>query len=90
MLGRPKGGTNRYWSKEEKLRIITRWMNGEGSISEIARLKGFLEECILIGSARIERKENQPLRIKESQGIRWSGIKGRRNLPTWSVWSMKT
>lgn len=40
MLGRPKGGMNRYWSKEEKLRIITRWMNGEGSINEIAKAEG--------------------------------------------------
>ena len=22
MMGRPKGGTNKYWSKEEKLRIV--------------------------------------------------------------------
>jgi transposase-like protein len=30
-LGRPKGGANRYHSKEFKLEVITRILNGEGS-----------------------------------------------------------
>lgn len=31
-MGRPKGGTNRKWSKEEKLRIVKRYLNeGIGS-----------------------------------------------------------
>lgn len=37
MLGRPKGGTNRYWSKEEKLRIVKRWLDGEADQREISR-----------------------------------------------------
>lgn len=37
MRGRPKGGTNRYWSKEYKLRIVKRWLDGEGSQREIAK-----------------------------------------------------
>lgn len=36
-MGRPKGGTNRYWSKEEKMRIMKRWLDGEGSKEEIAK-----------------------------------------------------
>jgi transposase-like protein len=32
-MGRPKGGTNRRWSKEEKLRIVKRYLDeGIGSI----------------------------------------------------------
>ena len=27
MIGRPKGGTNRYWTKDEKLRIVNRVLN---------------------------------------------------------------
>jgi transposase-like protein len=30
-IGRPKGGVNRYHSKEFKLEVITRILNGEGS-----------------------------------------------------------
>jgi len=40
MLGRPKGGTNRYWSKEEKLRIVKRWLDGEADQREISRQEG--------------------------------------------------
>lgn len=43
-MGRPKGGTNRYWSKEEKYRIIKRWLDGEGSKQEIAK-----KEMIALG-----------------------------------------
>ncbi|XMB85541.1 helix-turn-helix domain-containing protein [Mycoplasmatota bacterium WC44] len=35
-MGRPKGGKNRYWSKEEKFRIISRVLSGEDSIFQIA------------------------------------------------------
>lgn len=35
--GRPKGGTNRYWSKEEKYRVIKRIMDGEKNLSEISK-----------------------------------------------------
>jgi len=34
-IGRPKGGKNRYWSKEEKLRIIKRVLNGEDGRNNI-------------------------------------------------------
>jgi transposase-like protein len=36
IMGRPKGGTNHYWSTEEKLRIVLRVESGEKSYREIA------------------------------------------------------
>ena len=36
-MGRPKGGKNKYWSKEEKLRIVMRVENGEDSKLGIAK-----------------------------------------------------
>jgi transposase-like protein len=39
-MGRPKGGTNKEWSIEEKKRVSLRVINGEGSIREIAREEG--------------------------------------------------
>lgn len=70
-MGRPRGGTNRYWSKEEKLRVITRWMNGECSQREIARqekighdvLKRWLKRYRDKGVAGLEnkRKPGNPL-----------------------------
>ena len=35
--GRPKGGRNKEWTTEEKLRIALRVINGEGSITQIAK-----------------------------------------------------
>ena len=34
-MGRPKGGTNRYWSKEEKLKLVNEIIETHKSISEI-------------------------------------------------------
>ena len=36
-MGRPKGGKNRYWSKEEKLRIVLRAINGYESTWDVSR-----------------------------------------------------
>lgn len=36
-MGRPKGGKNRYWSHEEKLRIVKSVIQGEYSLAEISR-----------------------------------------------------
>lgn len=36
-MGRPKGGTNRYWSKEAKLAIIQQIMAGEKGSRQVAR-----------------------------------------------------
>ena len=36
MQGRPKGGKNRYWSKEDKLKLINEVLDGKSS-QEVAR-----------------------------------------------------
>lgn len=36
-MGRPKGGTNRYWSKEEKLRIVKEVLEKHRSTSEVSK-----------------------------------------------------
>jgi transposase-like protein len=71
MAGRPKGGTNRYWSQKEKLRIVKRWLNGEGSQRQIAEheeivtsvLKVWLQKYAAEGEGGLEnkRKPGNPL-----------------------------
>ena len=39
-MGRPKGGKNREWSKEQKYEIILPIINGEKSIRETGRMTG--------------------------------------------------
>ena len=46
-MGRPKGGTNRFWSQEEKLRIVNRYLD-EG----ISSVKLAKEEHISDGMLR--------------------------------------
>ena len=36
-MGRPKGGKNRYWSKEEKLRIVKKVVEDNCSSKQVAR-----------------------------------------------------
>ena len=36
-MGRPKGGKNREWSKEEKLKFVLMVMNGEKTYLEVTR-----------------------------------------------------
>lgn len=35
--GRPKGGTNREWSKEAKFKVINRILEGDKNLSEISK-----------------------------------------------------
>ena len=39
MMGRPKGGTNKYWSKEEKLRIVKKVVEEGKSSYAVAKKK---------------------------------------------------
>ena len=36
-MGRPKGGTNRFWSQEEKLRIVNRYLDEGISSVKLAK-----------------------------------------------------
>ena len=47
-IGRPKGGKNRNWSKEDKLRIIKPYLDGTMSTSEICS-KDKISESLLYG-----------------------------------------
>ena len=71
MQGRPKGGTNKYWTKEEKLTIVLDMINNEISIKAKARelkihpsLTGrWMKEYLEKGEQTLEpkRKPGNPL-----------------------------
>jgi transposase-like protein len=66
-MGRTKGGTNRYWSKDEKLRIINRVIIDGLSITQVAKLESisegmlstWIKKYIEYGEASLENK-NKP------------------------------
>lgn len=67
-MGRPKGGTNRYWSKEEKLRIVKRWMDGEGSQREIAEQEKIGREVVKLWVKRYQVEGEKGLENKRKPG----------------------
>ena len=81
-MGRPKGKsnkTNKYWSKEEKLRIVKRIINRESSLSIISK-----EEDINPGQAHLWIKKylelgEQGLINKKKPGAPYSGLNLKKN-----------
>ena len=45
-MGRPKGGKNREWSKEEKLKYVLMVINGEKSATQIQREYGINKSMV--------------------------------------------
>ena len=70
-MGRTKGGTNRYWSKDEKLRIVNRVLIDGLSILQVATLEqisdgmlcNWIKKYIKQGEEALENKKkpNNPL-----------------------------
>lgn len=65
MIGRPKGGTNRYWSMEEKLRIVKRVLNKHESTLEVSNsenisngmLNNWIKKYLQEGESSLENKK---------------------------------
>jgi len=64
-MGRPKGGTNRYWSKDAKLTIIKKVLAGEMGVKQAGRDEGisfgmisnWLKQYRVGGEAALENKK---------------------------------
>lgn len=46
-MGRPKGGKNRKWLTEEKLRIVKRYLNDHVGVSTLEKEEGVAQRLIL-------------------------------------------
>lgn len=69
-MGRPKGGTNRNYSKEEKLAIVKRYLNGESPLAikketgmDDGMIRRWKRQYLAGGEAALEtkRKPGNPL-----------------------------
>lgn len=67
-MGRPRGGTNRYWSKEEKLRIVKRWLKGEGSMRGIAKEEKITGRMLWGWTQAFEKEGESGLENKRKPG----------------------
>ena len=67
-MGRAKGGKNRRWTKEEKLRIVNRHLKDHVSLSQVAReerissgmLSNWIQKYIDGGEAALARRQGNP------------------------------
>jgi len=76
-MGRTKGGKNRKWSIEEKMRIIGRFLNEEGSLSAISE-----DENISCGmfSNWIKRYEQLGTAgLSRTSGNKFGGLSRKKN-----------
>lgn len=77
-MGRPKGGKNKTWNPDEKMRIVNRYINGESTMSRIAN-----EEKIPSGMLANWTKKFKECGIKGLQGKpgnKFAGIHRKKNL----------
>ena len=71
-MTRPKGGTNKYWSKEEKMLIINRVIVEHESTLKVSNsenisngmLNNWLKKYYEYGETGLERQKNKPCLIK--------------------------
>ena len=64
-MGRPKGGKNRYWSKEDKLKLVKEHVEQRVSTSEITNREGisngmynnWLKKYLQFGEKGLENKK---------------------------------
>lgn len=67
-MGRPKGGKNREWSKEEKLKYVFMVLNGEKSATEISKSEGIRNGMISIWIKRYNEGGINALQNKYKPG----------------------
>lgn len=67
-MGRPKGGSNRYWSTEEKLRIVKRIEKGEKTYLEIASEEGVYRSLLCEWVKKYREKGIEGIRNKRKPG----------------------
>ena len=79
-MGRPKGGTNRYWSKDEKLRIVNRVVIDGLSITQVARLENISDGMLSAWVKKYLEQGEDSLENKTKPGNPLSKYANRKEL----------
>ena len=79
-MGRPKGGKNRYWSKEEKLRIIKKIINEGYSTNEVAKQESVSDSMIRKWIKRYVEQGEDALQNQKKPGNPLSKFSNKKNL----------
>ena len=79
-MGRPKGGKNREWSKEEKFKYVKMVMSGEKSSHDIEREYGIVTSMISNWIKRYNEQGIEGLQNKRKPGNPLSKYSRRKEL----------
>lgn len=78
-MGRIKGGRNKSWDPNEKLRIISRYLKQEGSLSEIARQESISPGMLSNWIKRYNEQGFEGLEKKPGSGNKFGGLHHKKN-----------
>ena len=79
-MGRPKGGKNREWSKEEKFKYVNMVMSGEKSAHDIEREYGIVNSMISNWIKRYNEQGIEGLQNKRKPGNPLTKYSSKKNL----------
>ena len=79
-MGRPKGGKNKYWSKEEKLRIVKKVVDDGYSSKEVAKQENINDAMIRRWVRLYAEKGEDSLQNKRKPGNPLVKYSKRKNL----------
>ena len=79
-IGRPKGGKNRSWSQEEKLRIVRKCLDGKFSTSQIAAQERISNGLLCNWIKKYLEQGSNGLKNKVKTGNPLAGLLNKKNL----------
>lgn len=79
-MGRPKGGTNRYWSKEAKFEYVKILLSGEMSTRELGRENGIHSGQLTTWVKKYQEGGIEALENKRKPGNPLTKYQGRKTL----------
>ena len=79
-MGRPKGGTNKYWTAEEKYEVIKPIINFEKSSSQVTKETGINNGMISVWVKKYNEDGLNGLENKRKPGNPMSSLMNKKNL----------
>ena len=79
-MGRPKGGTNKYWTAEEKYEVIKPIINFEKSSSQVTKETGINNGMISVWVKKYNEDGLNGLENKRKPGNPISSLMNKKNL----------
>lgn len=79
-MGRPKGGNNRYWSKEEKLRIVKMVVDEHKTALDISKQENISNGMLSTWVKRYIKDGTQALENKKKPGSPYKGLHLKKDL----------